>query len=128
MQMRMVRNLLSDCLVEFAAYAVAAAQLVSRRPDASRFDDGEHFAIDNHATDLESDSVISEHADAPGDVTRREVHINRVSLAEFVNDGALSVREHGPSQKNVVAALRFRSRCASVPSATLSRPMSTQSI
>lgn len=124
----MVRDLLSDCLVEFAAYAVAAAQLVSRRPDASRLDDSEHFAIDNHAADLESHSVISEHADAPGDVARREVHINRVSLAEFVNDGALSVREHGPSQKNVVAALRFRSRCASVPSATLARPMSTQSI
>lgn len=128
MQMRMVRDLLSDCLVEFAAYAVAAAQLVSRRPDASRFDDGKHFAIDNHAPDLESHSVISEHADAPGDVTRREVHIDRVSLAEFVDDGALSVREHGPSQKNVVAARRIRSRYACAPSATLARPMSTQSI
>ena len=128
MQMRMVRDLLSYCLVEFEAYAVAAAQLVSRRPYASRLDDGEHFAIDNHAADLKAHSVISEHADAPGDVTRREVHIDGVSLAEFVDDGALSVREHGPSQKNVVAAMRFRSRCASVPSATLSRPMSTQSI
>ncbi len=128
MQMRMVRDLLSDCLVEFAAYAVAAAQLVSRRPYASRFDDCEHFAIDDHAPDLQSHSMISEQADAPGDVTRREVHIDRVSLAEFVDDGALSVREHGPSQKNVVAALRIRSRYACAPSATLARPMSTQSI
>ena len=128
MQMWMVRDLLADCLVEFAAYAVAAAQLVSRRPDASRFDDGEHFAIDNHAPDLKSHSVISEHADAPGDVARREVHIDRMPLAEFVDDGALSVREHGPSQKNVVAMQRIRTRYACAPSATLSRPMSTRSI
>jgi hypothetical protein len=128
MQMRMVRDLLSDCLVEFAAYAVAAAQLVSRRPDASRIDDGEHFTIDNHAPDLEANSVISEHADAPGDVTRREVHIYGVAFAEFVDNGALSVCEHGPSQKNVVAMLRIRTRYACAPSATLSRPMSTRSI